>query len=103
MMNKLLRQYITFENIIIGFGIQPDCVKGMFEMLKNDTECVELDMNGMENKLSFCCMLTKDLIENVMEVQGTKLISEMLMVNTTLKTLNLSCLKTIKRAMNTLA
>lgn len=59
MMNKLLRQYITFENIIIGFGIQPDCVKGMFEMLKNDTECVELDMNGMENKLSSCCIFNK--------------------------------------------
>ena len=31
-----------------------------------------------------------------MDVQGAKLLSEMLMVNTALKTLNLSCLKSKK-------
>ena len=33
------------------------------------------------------------VIENTLEVQGTKLISDMLTVNTTMKTLNISCLK----------
>ena len=51
-MNKLLRQHVNFENDISGFGIGPECVKGMFEMLKKDTECVELDINRMEAMLS---------------------------------------------------
>lgn len=47
---------------MIGIGIGADSISGLIEMLKKDTECIELEINGKGNVLtlrSFC--LTKPL------------------------------------------
>lgn len=60
MKNKLLVWCINLaKNHFTGFGTGADCVKGLIEMLKKDTECVELDINGMESTSIECCMFDK--------------------------------------------